>query len=330
MTTDLELTELFKRKATEMGLSGGMSDNLRKRIKRRQLSVSAVAVAAVVALVFSAWGLSGALFAAEEIAPADRNAPVVEHPSLTANDLNGMWLLVENTTWPGLLVQFSSDGTFAIDDRGELTRIPAARGTFELDEDIIRFTSEGSDLCAEGDTWTWRATLPETGRLEIVHTEEAADPCRNPNGTEWTLARVSPASTATLGLTPSVSARGRPVTATEMAGIWFPVEAPGLAFSFTDDGSFTVDNEGQLATSPDVRGTHVIKGDRITFTIEAGGACSFGDGWTWRADLLEDGLLRIKSAREASGNCRVERGTEWTLIRLSPGSASSAEIEADR
>lgn len=329
MTTDLELTELFNRKAEDMQLTGGIPDALTKRIKRRQGLLGMAAVTVVAALALGAWGFSDE-FSSDDALPPARDVPVVEERPLTVVDLNGTWLLVENTRWPGLLVQFSTDGMFAIDDRGILATSPAARGTFELDGDTITFTSEGSDICINGDSWEWKASLTATGRLDIVHTEEAADPCRNPNGTEWTLVRVSPPpSAAILGIEIPDSPEGRPPTPGELAGIWFPVEAPGILFSFTPAGAFAVDNHGLLVTNPAIRGTHELEDGRISFTIEGGDACAFGDSWVWRARLSEDGLLRIKHTKEASGNCRTPRGTEWTLIRLSPGSPASAEITAD-
>jgi hypothetical protein len=89
-----------------------------------------------------------------------------------------------------------------------------------------------------------------------------------------------------------------------------------------------LDYAGQLDTRPAVRGTVRINGDTTVFTIGGGDSCTLGDEWAWQASLPEIGLLHVVLGKEASGNCRVARGTEWTLIRLSPSSPSLAQVAA--
>jgi hypothetical protein len=266
----------------------------------------------------------------EKGAPRRENSPVAQVRPPTSIELSGIWLQVEDPGRLGLLVQFTPDnGTFAIDNRGNLARSPAGRGTYELDEDTITFTNRGSDLCNEGDSWAWQARLLDEGKLHIVHTEEAAGPCRVPLRTEWTLVRLSPSSPAVGALTAAGPAEGRPPTPSELAGIWFVVEAPGLLVQLSTDGSFIIDSGGHLAGGPAVRGTHKMEGDRITFSITGAHSCSNGDSWAWQARLLDEGKLHIVHTEEAAGSCRIRRGTEWTLIRVSPSSAASAQITAE-
>jgi hypothetical protein len=92
---------------------------------------------------------------------AEEPSPPVEGRVPTGVDLNGIWLQVEDPDSLGVLVRFRANRTFAIDDGGELATKPDALGRFGLDEDTITFTTQGSNRCAEGDTWTWQARLPE-------------------------------------------------------------------------------------------------------------------------------------------------------------------------
>jgi hypothetical protein len=164
-----------------------------------------------------------------------------------------------------------------------------------------------------------------------VHTEEAAGNCLVPTGTEWTLIRVMPrtyvdGSAAIRAIIDSGLADARPPTASELAGIWFSPQAPLVALD--RDGTFVIDNKGDIDTGPAVRGTFNVDGDTSTFTIGGGRACVPGDSWTWQTSVSEDGLLHIVHGEEASGNCRVPTGEEWTLIRVSPSSPAIAEASA--
>jgi hypothetical protein len=262
----------------------------------------------------------------------DDIAPVVEGKTPTGVDLNGIWLQVEDPDSLGVLVRFSPNRTFAIDDGGELAANPDALGRFGLDEDIITFTSQGSNLCTEGDSWAWQARLLDVGRLRIVHSEEGAGPCRVPAKTEWTLIRVMPVpyiegSSAIRAITDAGPSDGPPPTASELAGIWLSPEAPLVAFG--SDGSFVIDNHGNLDTNPAIRGNFEVKGGTSIFTIGGGHACTPGDSWAWKSSLLEDGMLHVVYSEEASGNCRQPLGTDWTLIRVSPSSPASAEVSAE-
>lgn len=270
--------------------------------------------------------------AAVEEPAAEETLPAVEGRVPTGVDLNGIWLQVEDANSLGVLVRFSANSTFAIDDGGELATKPDALGKFDLDQNAITFTSEGSNLCTEGDSWAWQARLPAPGRLHIVHTEEAADACRTPLNTEWTLIRVMPrpyieGSAAFRAIAEAGPAGGPPPTASELAGIWYSPEAPLTAFG--PDGRFVIDNKGNLDTDPAIRGTYEVVGDTSTFTIGGGGACTPTDSWTWQASLPEDGMLHLVQGEEASGNCRVQSGSEWTLIRVSPSSSASSKASAE-
>lgn len=263
----------------------------------------------------------------KESPDADPDLPAVEGEAPTDPDLTGIWLQVEDPDSLGVLVEFSSAGTFAMDDAGDLAANPAATGTYELQKDTITFTSKGSDECDEGDKWEWRAGVPELGQLHVVHVEEGADPCVTPLGTEWTLVRLSPSSSASADIDVAGSTKGRPPSEEEVEGVWLVPEEDSLLIQLGPDGSFFLDNEGDLAVAPPVLGTYELGEDSIDFTIDGGYACTAGDGWAWTANLVDDGLLHISHTKAAqSGNCDVPVGVEWTLVRVSPSSEAGGEI----
>jgi hypothetical protein len=144
-------------------------------------------------------------------------------------------------------------------------------GRYKIDGDTITFTSGGSDLCPEGDGWSWQARTAEDGRIHIVHGDEAADPCRIAAGTEWTLVRVSPRRV------PPSATRASPIRwkgHLRRRATWWgsgtPLENTGLLINFGSDRTFSLDYAGQLDTRPAVRGTVRINGDTTVFTIGVG------------------------------------------------------------
>lgn len=153
-------------------------------------------------------------------------------------------------------------------------------GRYKIDGDTITFTSGGSDLCPEGNGWSWQARTAEDGRIHIVHGDEAADPCRIAAGTEWTLVRVSPRPVPPFR-DPSVPdpVEGPPPAASDLVGIWYAVGNTGLLINFGSDRTFSLDYAGQLDTRPAVRGTVRINGDTTVFTIGGGDSCTLGDEW---------------------------------------------------
>lgn len=113
-----------------------------------------------------------------------------------AVDLAGIWLQVDPA---GLMVHFTIDGGFAMDNGGDFSD-PSVAGTYRLDADVIRFPKVAGHACP-GDTFAWRVSVPDEGLLAVEHVEEASGNCRVPNGTRWTFIRISPDSPAGIRLT---------------------------------------------------------------------------------------------------------------------------------
>jgi hypothetical protein len=246
----------------------------------------------------------------------------------TTATLAGVWRIGESER----LVWFGEDGGFAIDDRGRLDTQPAAAGTYTLDGATILFESRGSDLCVEGDTWAFTATLPDDGRLETEVVEDAEGACRLGVGARWTLVRVSPASPDTAAITAD-EPEGEPATpdVSNLEGIWL-LEGTGRLLRFGRDGTYALDARGRIADEPEDSGSFEVD-DRggITFTSgPASTACGAGDRWVWDDVRVEvgptetdaaglalpaDWMLRGSIAGDDCGHA-VDDG--WTWIRLSP------------
>ena len=176
-------------------------------------------------------------------------------------------------------MQFYSDRIFAFDGQGELATNPEARARWDLEGDAIAFTSLGTDLCAEGAEWAWQASIVEDGRMDVVHTAAASDGCAAPVDTEWTLLRVTPRpNPAIREIEVPEAVEGQPPTADDLPGIWMPVEAAGLLFRLSEDGSFAVDGSGFIAPSPDasVLGNYELDGKTIMFNINGRGTHPHG------------------------------------------------------
>lgn len=253
-------------------------------------------------------------------------------------DLVGVWMQVEDPERLGWLVRFTSGTRFAMDDGGQLLTAPDARGTYDLDDGVMTFSNQGAARCGEGDRWSWRATLVEGGRLQVVHLDEATGPCRIPTQTRWTLVRVSPGQPPGHEfVTASAPDDGPPPSASDLAGVWLEVQQPGggLVIVLGPDGSFVIDDGGYLDTdptlsteAPSVVGRYRLRGDRLTFTTTGGHACDGGTAFAWRVSEPEDGLLHVEHVKEGLQNCRVPKGTVWTLLRASPLGAGGARLLA--
>jgi hypothetical protein len=131
-------------------------------------------------------GLAGSVEGVEPVSPA-------------AEILVGIWLL-EGT---GVLLRLGSDGTYALDDDGELGPGPGDAGTFELDEagTLTLTSAAGSERCAEGDRWAWQAlellagpsTEDAAGVAQrgdwVLLVDAARDDCGRgvPDGARWLL-----------------------------------------------------------------------------------------------------------------------------------------------
>ena len=85
------------------------------------------------------------------------------------------------------ILRFNADGTYVIDNTGQLETKPADSGVVTFDGKTLTFTSgEGSRHCNVGDLWVWEIESVGDEQFTGVVTE---DTCTNYEGKEWTWTR---------------------------------------------------------------------------------------------------------------------------------------------
>lgn len=135
----------------------------------------------------------------------------------------------------------------------------------------------------------------------------------------------------------SVEVEAGTLHVSSLAGVWLQIDDPNwldlLVWFDPNDRKFAFAHIGRLPATPAAEGTFELAGDRIIFASEGSSLCDEGDRWEWRADRTRDGL-HVVHTRSSPPPCRIEGGTEWTFIRVSPWSAASERAhrrhDADR
>jgi hypothetical protein len=250
---------------------------------------------------------------------ASRTVPVKGQVP-TGNNIRGIW---QHATQPSRMIRFGPGQAFAVDTHGAIDESPALRGMYEVDGRDIVVTVTGVGPCAAGDTWTWRAGLPDQGRLQLVFTETGLGDCAIPIGTEWSFIRLSPRSSPGTELTAdpvggfsSLPANPEDALAV-LDGLWL-LERGGHLLRLRSYGTYAIDDMGLLGTDPYDAGTiEVASTTLILVSVAGSNRCDEGD----RLVLRNVGVDEIGSAlRAIVGNdeCSHALGARPTWIRLSP------------
>jgi hypothetical protein len=270
-------------------------------------------IALVAALALAACGGDDDGEEPEAAAPPEERTAEGEPP--TESELAGIWWLTDPGIDEGatLLVRFSPDGTFAIDDGGLLDTTPAAAGTYELDGEMINFESSGSEVCTEGDTWAFEAGVPSEGQLHTVVKEDADEECSLGVGAQWRLTRVSPSSPPGVEITGEPGEDAVPPEDAEtLAGIWL-LEGSGQLLRFGRDQSYATDDAGGLGADPaDVGTVELDRDGTLTFTSgPRSRICSEGDRWVWEG--VEIAVAPATRPDPEAGEGGLAVGGDWTL-----------------
>jgi hypothetical protein len=317
MITDDTLRDLFERRADDVQTTHEIPGALLKRVRRRQRLVAVAATTAVGILVVGAW-LGGTLLTRSAELQRERENATIGLLPPTRDRLAGIWARVQGPDFQPaqLLVRFGSDGKFVFDDSGEFDFFPGILGTYDVNGDTITFKTGPKITACPHDSWAFRASLSQDGRLDIEVIEEGTSRCRVRVGTEWTFARISPRSAAgALIVADEPTGEAVPPSTLHLAGIWFRDD--GQLLSLRGDMSYVTDDGGELDTNPDEQGQYRLSGRTLTFTSGAGSTtCQEGAVRVWKRLRLDGWTLRGVVSKD---ECLDAVGAEQTWIVVSGG-----------
>jgi hypothetical protein len=200
-----------------------------------------------------------------------------------------------------LMLSFSSDGMFAFIPDGDV----GGFGTYEVDGQTITFVYTGGRFCSGG--FVWNASLPRDGRLRAMNVSSSS-PCEPERqlGLETTWTQVSPRSAAveeiTADVSPGVFRPLPPESGSILHGVWL-LEGNGILLRLGADGSYAIDDGGELITDPDDEGTFEVDGESGTLTFTSGAdsrTCAEDDVWVWTNAQLGEECCGWSSLRKGA------------------------------
>lgn len=251
--------------------------------------------------------------------PASPSVPVEGQPP-TPDNIRGIW---QHATQPTRMIRFGPDQAFAVDTHGSIDSSPALAGTYELDgRDIVVTVTQVGAPCDVGDTWTWRAGVPEDGRLQLVFTETGRGQCAIPIGTEWLFIRLSPRSSASADITADPVGGFAPLPANSdealevLDGLWF-LESGGHLLRLRPYGTYAIDDMGLLGSDPYDAGAIEVAGTTLTLVSGVGSnRCAGGDRLVLRSVRIDE-IGRSMRGTVVQDDCSHATATRPTWIRLS-------------
>jgi hypothetical protein len=325
-----DVQDLFRMATQKVRLDPGALERQHRGQRRRSLRRKAEVYALVGALVMvgAVLGVGGLRYLSEgparpgtapDVSPrgTDQPPPTVEELPPTVERLAGIWLIRPDGD---LLLGFGRDGRFAFIPDG----YAGGFGTYEVKGRTISFTYTGGRFCSG--SFTWEAGLPEDGRLRAVNIRSTS-PCEPERqvGLETNWTRVSPRSAAADEITAVTSPREPrqlPLQSeSSLLGVWL-LEGRGVLLRVGWDGSYVIDDGGELVTDPDDEGT--FEGDSargmLTFTSGADSrTCAEGDRWVWNtAELSSNAELGVRRLRGVviEDACGKDLGPSLAWFRL--------------
>jgi hypothetical protein len=305
-----------------------------RTLEIRSLVVIALALALTLALgpvLVAPWPRSvETVEAPAALAPAPSSPQEDASPAreLATTDLAGVWLQVSHPDHLDQVVVFAPDGTYRMDEEGDLLDRPASHGTYRLVGDQLHLADATGAGCPRGHRSVWSAGVDVRGRLLVAAAPLALEGCPlDGDGTRW-FHRVSPGDVRILGSAGATAAQ-RDATLRELRGLWLQVTDPGhlgLLIAFGPDGSFTMDGRGRLGDDPEAHGTVHIAEGILTFSARGSSVCPGNVGWERRGSLPVSGELRIATTRGGGDGCPGTPRVATTFVRISPSSYASGPL----
>jgi hypothetical protein len=296
----------------------------------RTLAPLVLALALAPAIV-ALWPLPVETVEAPSVLTADPR-PQPEDPSpareLDTTDLAGVWLQVSHPDHLNQVVVFAPDGTYRMDEEGQLLHRPASHGTYQLVGHHLHLADVTGAGCPRGHRSVWDVQLDVRGRLRVAAAPLELEGCPLDGDGTRGFRRVSPGDVRIRGSAAATSAQ-RDATLRELRGLWLQVADPrhlGLLIAFDPDGSFAMDGRGRLGDDPEARGTVHIADGILTFSSRGSSVCPGGVEWARRGSLPVSGELHIAATRGGGAGCPGTPGGGTTFVRISPSSYASGPL----
>lgn len=247
--------------------------------------------------------------------------PTVEELPPTADRLEGIWLFRPDGD---LLLRFGRDGSFAFIPDGYV----GGFGTYEVKGRTIRFTYTGGRFCSGA--FIWEGGLPEEGRLRAVNIRSTS-PCEPERqvGLETNWTRVSPWSPAAEEITAESARESQQLplrSESVLHGVWL-LEGRGVLLRLGTDGSYAIDDGGELVTGPDDQGAFEVDSAMGILTLTSGAksrTCAQRDTWIWaNAELRTNAEFGFRKLRGVvtEDACGRDLGPDLMWFRLQDLSA---------
>lgn len=324
-----ELEEVFRMSTQKVRPEPGALERQfgkqRRRSTRQKVAVYALVVGLIVG---AAIGLTTLTREDRPANPPDAETPVIQVEGLppTAELLQGVWYEDPGTgEWPvPVMASFTPDGTFSM---GSLDQGSWLSGTYEVEGQRIRFTVTGGACLGIGGltgAFLWDAGIVAEGRLEATHrgstvgSPDNVGTCLIRVGEPYNFTRVSPTSPAAADIVPGRSSVGEgpltiETTAFDLDGLWL-VEGTGHVLSLEWSGTYRLDGEGELATTPyDAGSVEIGRGTLRFITGGDSAGCAEGDVMVWKSVRFEEGRLL---GEVTADSCGRDIDEEITLLFL--------------
>jgi hypothetical protein len=284
----------------------------RRRARNRKIGGFVVAGVIVAAgIVFGVTQLSGN---DNKPAPQPTHSAQLPTPAFPIDHVASMWVDEQS----GSLLLINADGTYAIDDGGNIDTAPADQGTVEVIGDTLRFSSsDSSNECQAGQGWDFSplGLTEDTGNVVSMDAVTSAATCSAvpTGGVTWTNIAYWTPRHEDLSL-PGI---GTPVTAEDETGL-FVSDGEGFLVIQAGDGTFRTYEPGNYDSGPYETGTwEVLSGGRLRWTYDKANedlGCSAGQTIVTRDEVVEPGVILQNLV---GGTCDLGSG-HTVMVLLSP------------